>query len=109
MAQTTILDGKRQRGVARPLVDAAPAGAVVTIRPPKRSHDQNAKLRAMISDMSRAMPECHRHTPEVWKALFMAARDHSVRFENGLHGAQPFPVGFRSSRLADCPGADLLR
>lgn len=108
MAQTILLHGARQREVAKSLIDAAPAGAVVTIRPPKRTNDQNAKLWAMISDVSRAMPEGRRHTPEVWKALFMAACGHSVQFENGLDGAQPFPVGFRSSRLTKQQMSELI-
>lgn len=108
MAQTIILHGQGQRQVAKSLIDAAPAGSVLSIRPPKRTTDQNSKLWAMISDVSRAMPEGRRHTPEVWKSLFMAASGHSVQFENGLDGAQPFPVGFRSSRLTKQQMSELI-
>ena len=67
----------------------------------------NAKMWAMLSDVSRAKPEGRTHTPEVWKALFMSACGHAVQFEQGLDGT-PFPVGFRSSRLSKAQMIDLI-
>lgn len=96
--QTVILRGDVQRAFARNLIDRAPTDAVVNIHGAARSQDQNAKLWAMLSDVSRAKPEGRTHTPEVWKCLFMHACGHAVRFEVGLDG-EPFPVGFRSSHL----------
>jgi hypothetical protein len=107
MAQTVILHGLVQRALAAELIQRAPAGAVVQIAPPKRSLDQNAKLWAMLSDVSRAKPKGRAHTPEVWKALFMHACGHSVRFEMGLDD-RPFPVGFSTSRLSKRDFADLI-
>lgn len=107
MAQTVILRGLEQRALACAMIKAAPPDAVVRISGPKRSDDQNAKLWAMISDVSRAKPEGRVHTPEVWKCLFMAACGHSVRFEMGLDN-RPFPVGFSSSRLTKAEFADLI-
>lgn len=105
--QTVILVGDPQRALARRLIDAAAIGSVVNIRDANRSGDQNARMWAMISDVSRAMPGGRRHTPEVWKALFMHACGHAVAFEHGLSG-HPFPVGFRSSRLSVRQMADLI-
>ena len=105
--QTVILRGEAQRALAKSLIDRAPGNAVVKIRPASRSLDQNAKLWAMISDVSRAKPDGLCHTPEVWKALFMSACGHSVQFEHGLDG-QPFPIGFRSSRLTKAQMSDLI-
>ena len=107
MAQTVILRSEAQRALACDLIQRAPADAVVTIKEATRSLDANAKMWAMISDISRAKPEGRAHTPEVWKCLFMAACGHSVRFEMGLDG-QPFPVGFHSSRLSKRQFADLI-
>jgi hypothetical protein len=107
MSQTVILHGQSQRLFAKGLIDKAPAGAVLTIREATRSVDQNSKLWAMLSDVSRAMPDGRRHTPEVWKTLFMHACGHSVQFEMGLNG-QPFPTGFRSSRLTKSQMSDLI-
>lgn len=107
MAQTVILRGLEQRALACGLIQSAPADAVVTIKGPTRNLDQNAKLWAMISDVSRAKPEGRVHTPEVWKCLFMAACGHAARFEMGLDN-RPFPVGFSSSRLTKAEFADLI-
>lgn len=107
MAQTVILHGKSQREFAKRLIESAPVNAVLSIREAKRTVDQNSKLWAMLSDVSRAKPQGRCHTPEVWKALFMHACGHAVQFEMGLNG-QPFPAGFRSSRLTKSQMADLI-
>lgn len=107
MAQTVILHGKSQKQFAHDLIEKAPAGAVLTIREAKRTVDQNSMLWACLSDVSRSMPDGRRHTPEVWKTLFMHACGHAVQFEHGLNG-QPFPVGFRSSNLTKSQMADLI-
>lgn len=106
--QTVILRGDTQRALARRLIDAAPADAVVTVREATRNADQNARMWAMLSDVSRAKPEGRRATPDVWKALFMSACGHAVQFEHGLDGGAPFPIGFRSSRLTVRQMADLI-
>ena len=105
--QTIILRGPAQRDLAKRMIDAAPPDAVVNVREATRSRDQNARFWAMLSDVSRAKPEGRTHTPEVWKALFMHALGYETRFEMGLSG-EPFPIGFRSSRLTVRQMADLI-
>jgi hypothetical protein len=107
MAQTFILDGLRARSEASRVLALAPHGSTVKIEAPKRTIDQNAKLWAMLSDVSRAKPDGRHATPEVWKALFMHACGHAVQFEMGLNG-QPFPVGFRTSKMTKDQMRDLL-
>lgn len=107
MTQVVHLLGNYQRELAKKLIDKAPANAVVKISPEKRSDDQNAKMWAMLSDVSRAKPEERRHTPEVWKCLFMQACGHEVAFEQGLDG-RPFPIGFHSSKLTKAQMSDLI-
>lgn len=107
MAQTVILAGPSQRAFAKQLIDRAPYEAIVTVKAATRSNEQNAKLWAMLSDLSRAKPEGRMHTPEVWKQLVMHACGHAVQFEIGLNG-QPFPTGFRSSRLTKAQMSDLI-
>lgn len=106
MTQTVILAGPSSRKTAHMLIDKAPDRAVVAIKPESRSGAQNDRLWAMLSDISRAKPEGRQHIPEVWKAIFMAACGHAVQFEMGLNG-QPFPIGFRSSRLTKAQMSDL--
>lgn len=107
MAQTVILHSQSQRVFAKQMIDRAPVGAVMTVKEATRTTDQNALLWSVLSDISRAKPEGRRHTPEVWKCLFMSACGHAVQFEMGLDG-KPFPVGFRSSRLTKSQFSDLI-
>ncbi len=105
--QTVILSSKSSRASAVDLIHLAPAGAVVTVKPPKRTIDQNAKFHAMLSDVSRAKPGGRMHTPDTWKSLFLHACGHAVQFETGLDG-RPFPVGLRSSRLSKEQMAEVI-
>lgn len=105
--QTVILRGDVQRDFARGLIEKAPRDAVVNIREATRTTDQNAKMWAMLSDISRHKPEGRMHTPDLWKAIFMQACGHEIQFIHGLND-QPFPVGFRSSRLNKEQMSDLI-
>ena len=105
--QTVILRGGSQRLLAVDLIKRAPVDAVVNIREATRNREQNARLWAMLSDVSRAKPEGRMQTPDVWKALMMHACGHAVQFETGIDG-DPFPIGFRSSRLAVSQMAELI-
>ena len=107
MTQTVWLRGEHQRRLAHQLIDHAPVDAVVKVSAAKRSDDQNAKMWAMLSDISRAKPEGRMHIPEVWKCIFMAALGHEIKFEMGLDN-QPFPIGFRTSRLTKPEMSDLI-
>ena len=105
--QTVMLTGHRSRRIALELIGAAPDFAVMEIKPPRRTEDQNAKMWAMLSDISRAKPGGRKAVPEVWKQLFMHACGHAVQFEVGLNG-QPFPTRFKSSRMTVGQMADLI-
>ncbi|TAE79418.1 MAG: hypothetical protein EAY76_07495 [Alphaproteobacteria bacterium] len=104
---TVILDSHYRREQAHKLIDAAPVGAVMTVAAPKRTIPQNSRFWAMLSDVSRAMPGGRKHTPEAWRDLFMHAMGHASRFELGLNG-EPFPVGFRSSKLTKAQMGELM-
>ena len=105
--QTIILSTPRQRAMARRLIDLAPDRAVVNIREERRTNAQNDLMWSLLSDLSRAKPEGRTHTPDMWKALCMAACGHEVQFLMGLDG-NPFPVGFRSSRLSKAQMSELI-
>ena len=107
MTQTILLRSEYQKLLAHQLIEKAPRDAVVKISAAKRSDDQNAKMWAMLSDISRAKPEGRAHIPEIWKCIFMAALGHEVKFEMGLDN-QPFPIGFRTSKLTTPQMSDLI-
>lgn len=108
MTQTLLLSSDTKRWQAKRLVDVAPDNSIVKISPPTRSTEQNSKMWALLSDISRAKPEGRELTPEVWKSLFMHSLDHTVRFELALDGKGMVPVGFRSSRLTVEQMSDLI-
>lgn len=103
---TVILGSKRD--YAHRLIDAAPAGSVVTIAKPRRTSDQNARLWALLSRISAAKPEGRELTPDIWKCLFMHSLDHEQRFEMALDGKGFVPMGFRSSKLTKDQFSDLF-
>ena len=104
--QTVILGTNRQR--AHALVDAAPAGCVLNIRAATRTGEQNDKLWAMLSDISRAKPQGRDYPPEIWKSLFMASAGFTPRFEPSLDGQGVVPIGYKSSRLSKAEFSDLI-
>jgi hypothetical protein len=106
--QTVILAGHSQIELAHKLINRAPEGAVVNIKEAKRTNDQNAKMWAMISDVSRAKPEGRHWTADTWKAAFMHMVGHQIQFEQSLDNNGPFPTGFKSSRLTKSEMADLI-
>lgn len=105
--QFVVLTGPVARERAKALIDRAPPRSLVNVRPERRTTDQNDKMWAMLSDISCAMPEGRKYTTEQWKAIFMNACGWEVQFLEGLDG-QPFPAGFRSSRMSKAQMGDLI-
>lgn len=107
MADHTIVL-RSNREFAHRMVDAAPMGSVMAVTKPRRSLDQNALMWTYLTRISAAKPEGRELTPDVWKALFLHALNHSQRFEMALDGKGMVPVGFRTSKLDKRQMADLL-
>jgi hypothetical protein len=105
--QTVILSTPANKERFKRMVDAAPWDVVGNIRTATRTGEQNDKMWAMLSDISRAKPLGRRHTPDDWKAIFMNACGWEVQFIEGLDG-RPFPQGFRSSRMTVKQMSDLI-
>lgn len=108
MAQTVILSGATSRIKAAELCRVAPQGSVCTIKPPSRTTEQNSRLWAMLSEISRAKPEGREYPPETWKSLFMSAAGFKPIFEPALDGMGVVPIGYKSSRLTKAEFSDLF-
>lgn len=102
-----ILHGPSQRAYAVALVRSAKTESVVTIGPPSRTVEQNARVHAMIADVRRAKPEGREHSMEVWKAIFMSALGYEAQMETGLFG-EPVPIGLKTSDLTIQQCSDLI-
>ena len=107
MAQYVRLIGPSQRALAKRLIDAAALNALVKISEVKRTDEQNAKMWAMLSDISRAMPDGKRKSPEAWKGIAMHTLGHEVQFETDFND-RVFPIGLSSRRLTVKQMSDLI-
>jgi hypothetical protein len=68
------LDNALARAAAHRSIDAAPDGYVMTLKEATRTLDQNAKLWAMLSDVSQQVEWYgNRLTSEEWKDVFSAS------------------------------------
>lgn len=86
MKRSVVLTGPLQRRTACQYIADAPAGYHVTIRPPTRSLDQNARMWAMLADVAQQVEWYGKKlTPDAWKCVFSA----SLKKQDvvpGLHG-----------------------
>lgn len=105
--QTFILR-ESNRAFVRSMLDGTPNGHVVNIAAPKRTNEQNARMWAMLSDVSRTAPEGRKWTTEAWKCAFMHSLGHQCQFAEGLDDSGPFPIGYRTSRLGVKQMIDLI-
>ena len=102
-----VLGTRDQRDRAKRCIDQSPPGVLMKLSSTPRTLAQNDKLWVLLSDISRAKPNGIIQTPEVWKCLFMHALGHECLFVEGLNG-EPFPAGFKSSRLSKGQMSDLI-
>ena len=105
MTHTTIIG--RDRSHAHRLVDAAPMGAVLTVKPSRRTLPQNARMWAMISEVSAQVDWYgQKLTPDDWKTVFTAAL-RKERVVPGINGG--FVVlGQSTSRMSKDEMGDLM-
>ena len=95
------------RRLAAQAIQDAPDGMVVTIAEPTRSLEQNARLWASLSEVSKQVIWYDQHlTPEEWKDVFSAAL-HRQKVVPGLEGG--FVVcAQRTSKMSKAELSNLL-
>lgn len=64
-----------------------------------RTHEQNAKLHAMLTDIQRQVPDMRIYSIKDMKLRFMDALGSELRFLPKLEGQGVFPVGHSTSTL----------
>ena len=66
------------RNIAREMVDNAPDGHIIEVRPPKRSLDSNRYYWAVLGDISEQVVPGKSYEPSIWheylRALFLPER-----------------------------------
>lgn len=108
MADRFILAHQIARQRAVEAVKAAPAGYVVSIKEPTRSSEQNARLWAMLGDVSRQVDWYGRKlSPEDWKHVFTSSLRKLTVVPN-LDGSGFVALGMSTSRMSKRELSDLM-
>ena len=97
--------------VDRAVSQHQPGGAwTMEVRAAKRTDEQNRALWGALRQIVRQRPVHNgvQMDAETWKALFLHALGHEVRFVPTLDGSSMLPLGLRSSKLTKAEFADLL-
>lgn len=99
-------DLARQRAIEA--VKDAPAGYAVTLAEPTRTSDQNARLWASLTEVSRQVEWYgKRLTPEDWKHVFSASL-RKLQVVPNLDGTGFVALGLSTSRMSKRELSDLL-
>lgn len=108
MKQTFVMSHSLARRRAMQAVADAPEGYVVTVSEPTRNSDQNAKLWALLSEVS-AQVEWHgkKLAPEDWKHIFSASL-RKLQVVPNLDGTGFVALGMSTSSMSKREFSDLL-
>ena len=105
---TIYLRGDTQREYARRCIAQAPQDHVVIIKAPTRSDDQNAKLWAMLTDVSRQVEWYGRRlSDEDWKHVFTASL-RKLDVVPNIDGTGFVALGQSTSRMGKREFSDLI-
>jgi hypothetical protein len=106
--QLFVMSHDLARARAVEAVRNAPAGFTVTIAEPKRNLDQNARMWAMLADISEQVEWYgKRLTPEDWKHVFSASL-RKLQVVPNLDGSGFVALGLSTSRLSKREFSDLI-
>ena len=106
-AQRITIRGKRERDFLRAWLDTAPDLSRVTLDEPKRNHEQNAALWAILTDISAQVPwHGQTYTPEDWKDYFCHALKRARWMPDEQGGM--VPIGMSTSGYSWRDFGDLL-
>lgn len=104
-----IIRGSADRERASRLVAQVPAGTRVAFKGSRRSLDQNSKMWAMLTEVSRQV-EWHgqKLRPDDWKLIFLDALDREVRTVPALEGDGVVNLGTSTSDLSKQEMSELI-
>jgi hypothetical protein len=103
-----ILAHQQARDNAARAVREAPEGHVVTIKPPTRNLDQNARMWAMLTEVSQQVNWYGKKlTPEDWKHVFTASL-RKLDVVPNLDGTGFVALGMSTSSMSKREFSDLM-
>lgn len=104
-----VLNTDEARVTAVSWVGKAPSGTRVEFKGPKRSLDQNSKLWAMLTDLSRQIVWHGEHlTPDDWKLVMLDGLKRELRLCPNIDGNGFVNLGRSSSDLSKAEISDLF-
>lgn len=104
-----VLWNDAQRSKAIDWIRRAPRETRVTFQGPKRSLDQNAKMWAMLTDVStQLLWHGQRLSPDDWKLVFLASLKQEMRIVPNIDGNGFVQLGRSSSDLSKEEMGDLF-
>jgi len=103
-----ILSHQAARANALRYIAEAPAGYVITVKPPTRSLDQNALLWSLLGEVSRQVEWYGKKLdPEDWKHVFTASL-RTLSVVPNLDGTGFVALGLSTSRMSKRELGDLI-
>ncbi len=106
---TLILNGSVDRAKATAWVAKAPAGTRVEFKASKRSIPQNARLWAMLTDVSIQLVWHGQHlTPDDWKLVMLDGLKRELRIVPNIDGTGFVNLGRSTSDLSKAEMGDLM-
>lgn len=106
---TYIVGTEKDRARLIDHVSRAPLGFRVECKRSKRSTPQNARLWAMLTDISQQLVwHGVRMEPEDWKLVFMAGLNQELRMVPNIEGNGHVQLGRSSSKLTKEEMSDLM-
>ncbi len=104
-----IIKNAAERAKAARWIAAAPWGTRVEFKTSKRTHPQNDRMWAMLTDIASQKEHAGRkYTTDQWKVLFMHACGREIQFILSLDTETFIPWGQRSSDLSKQEMTDLI-
>jgi len=95
-----VIRGEVQRELLSQYIPWLPLGCCVTFKELTRSLEQNARMWAMLTDVSKQTSlDGRKFTKDQFKLIFMNEAGWDVTFLPQLKGSGMFPAGYSSSAL----------
>lgn len=104
-----VLYLQSDRQMAHDWIDKAPPGTRIEFKASKRTLDQNSRMWAMLTEVSRQLPwHGVRLQPQDWKLIFLDALNRELRIVPNIDGTGFVNLGRSSSDLSKAEMTDMI-
>jgi hypothetical protein len=104
-----VIRSERHRRDIMEQIRREPLGTRVIIRGPQRSLEQNDKLWAILTDVSKQLTHYGEYLdPEEWKIVFVCALRREMKWTRALDGRGAIPLSTSTSAMSKSEMIDLI-